>query len=87
MKNYVYAGGQEVMVNDLVLAPVGRFACVQELLEPGSSHEDAKAMPNGGVLLGFGGGKCQMWPRPENDLYLVRRFILPDTEYAERTHA
>ena len=73
MKKYLYADGQEVMVNDIVLTPTQRSATVEILLEPGSSLADAYSAPKGGIVLKFDDGDYQVWPEADQDMKFIRR--------------
>ena len=73
MQKYFYTDGHEVMVNDVVLTQPRRYAHVQLILQPESSLASAYSAPNGGIVLQFDDGDCQMWPKPDEDIQLIRR--------------
>jgi hypothetical protein len=51
-----------------------RVAHVKLLLPPGSKLAHDYSSPEGGFVLEFQDGDCQVWKKPDEDIRLVRRY-------------
>jgi hypothetical protein len=69
----LYRSGDEVRDGDRVIA-VGRPAAVTAVLRPGTkAASDHYVAKEGGFLLEFDDGDCQVWPNTEDPIELVGR--------------
>ena len=74
MPELCYLDGSPVREGDEVVVRPSRVAHVKLLLPPGSKLAHDYSSPEGGFVLEFQDGDCQVWKKPDEDIRLVRRY-------------
>ncbi len=69
----LYVNGRTVQEKDKVLVHPRRVARVKLLLPQGSDLAKAYSCPEGGFVLEFEDGDCQVWARTDADIQLLKR--------------
>lgn len=73
MAELFYTDGTVVRKLDKVVVHPSRHARVKLLLEPGSELAHAYSCPEGGLVLEFEDGDCQVWSQPDEDITFIQR--------------
>ena len=69
-----YKSGEEVLVNDKVLAYTDKPAIIEAILKPGTALAgDYYVEKEGGILLRFAGGNYEVWMNARDEIELVSR--------------
>ncbi len=71
----LYCDGREVCVGDRVLVDSNRGALVTEVLAAGAEASAGDKLANGGFLLQFDDGDCQLWQIADEDVELISRGV------------
>ncbi len=73
MPDLCYLDGSPVREKDEVVVRPDRSAYVKLILPPGSKLAHDYSSPEGGFVLEFQDGDCQVWNKADEDIRLIRR--------------